>query len=129
MYLGFWGVVLLYCNIGVKSMNKQSIKKISGKSVEDYTHFLFDGCHKFYLLKSGILTENLKNSGWEQSDVYPIDVLPDMYSGSCPLRFINEAETFKTIVPQFQNIITFKNFGYRNYRINFNKIKDFIKVW
>ena len=110
-------------------MNKKNIKTISGKNVESYTHFLFDGCHKFYLLKSGILTENLKNSGWEQSDVYPIDVLPDMYSKSCPLRFINEAETFKTIVPQFQNIITFKNFGYRKYRINFNKTKDFIKVW
>jgi hypothetical protein len=60
---------------------------------------------------------------------YPIDVLPDMYSESCPLRFISEAETFKYFVPQFQNITTFKNFGYRNYRINFNKVKNNIKVW
>lgn len=104
-------------------------KTISRKVAEGYTHFLFDGCHKFYLLKSGILTKNLKDSGWEQRDVYPIDVLPDMYSESCPLRFIDEAETLKTIVPQFQNIITFRNFGYRNYRINFNKRKNFIKVW
>lgn len=110
-------------------MDKKDIKTVSGRNVDKYTHFLFDGCHKFYLLESGTLTKNLKDSGWEQKDVYPIDVLPDMYSESCPLRFISEAETFKYFVPQFQNITTFKNFGYRNYRINFNKVKNNIKVW
>ena len=41
-------------------MDKKSIKTISGKNVEGYTHFAYDGCHKFYLLKSGILPKEFK---------------------------------------------------------------------
>ncbi len=110
-------------------MNKKTIKKISGKNVEGYTHFIYDGCHKFYLLKSGILPQNFKDNGWKQSEVYPIDVLPDMYSKSCPLRFIDDAETYKTIVPQCSNTTTFRNFGYRNYRIKFGRRTQKVEVW
>ena len=107
-------------------MKKKTIKTISGKNVDGYTHFLYDGCHKFYLLKSGKLTTDMKDSGWEQSDIYPIDVLPDTYWSSCPLRFIDVYENFKTVVPQFQNITTFRNFGYRGLRMNFDKNTNFI---
>ena len=72
--------------------NKKTIKTISGKNVEGYTHFLYDGCHKFYLLKSGKLTTDMKDNGYEQSSIYPIDVLPDMFWDSCPLRFIEDEQ-------------------------------------
>lgn len=106
--------------------DKKAIKTISGRNVEGFTHFLYDGCHKFYLLKSGKLTNDMKSSGWEQSNIHPIDVLPDMYWDSCPLRFIDEYETFKTIVPQCRGVTTFRNFGFRNIKMNFARDKQYI---
>lgn len=106
---------------------RDDIKKISNKKVEGYSYFLFDGCHKFYLLKSGILTADMKDKGYKQSDIYPIDILPDAFSCGCPLRFISTWDGYKKIVPQFRNIVTFKNFGYRNFQTNFNK--NISKVW
>lgn len=109
-------------------MNEKTIKKINGMNVEGYTHFIYDGCHKFWLLKSDTLPQNFKDNGWEQSDVYPIDTLPDMFSKSCPLRFIDDAETHKVIVPQCIETATFRNFGHRNYRIKFG-LETQKEVW
>lgn len=106
--------------------NKKTIKTISGKNVEGYTHFLYDGCHKFYLLKSGKLTTDIKDNGYEQSSIYPIDVLPDMFWDSCPLRFIDTYDNFKSIVPQCRGVTTFRNFGFRNIKLNFKRDKQYV---
>lgn len=83
---------------------------ISGKKI-DYKYFLFDGCHKFYLLDSNVLSAKMKDCGYNKSDIYPIDQLPYVFYNSCSLRFIQTWKDLKTVVPQCRNEVTFKGFG------------------
>ena len=101
--------------------NKKTIKTISGKNVEGYTHFLYDGCHKFYLLKSSKLTTDMKDIGYEQSSIYPIDVLPDMFWDSCPLRFIDTYDNSQSLLPHRRGATTFKNFASRNTKLHLTR--------
>jgi len=83
---------------------------ISGKKITQ-KWFLFDGCHKFYLLDSNKFTKEMEERGYEKTDIYPIDNLPYMFYSSCPLRLIDTWLDYKTVVPQFRGTVTFKGFG------------------
>ena len=68
--------------------------------------FFFDGCHKIYLIETPRDKKVFLSRDWEESDIYPIDQLIEIYRSSCPLKFINTCK-LKTIVPQFATQVTF----------------------
>lgn len=70
-------------------------------SKNKYKYVLFDGCHKFYLIKDNKELANIILDEGFSNDIYTIDRLPELYENSCPLRFINTYGTLKTIIPQF----------------------------
>jgi hypothetical protein len=65
--------------------------KIDGKTVEA-EGFIFDGCHKIYLVDGPAAKAQLFDSGWDRSDVRPLHQLPTVWEVSCPLRFINSGD-------------------------------------
>lgn len=95
---------------------------ISGKKI-NYSHFLFDGCHKFYLADK--FTEDMRKAGYTENDFHPIDELPYDFFNSCPLRFIQTWEDFKHIVPQCRCHVTFNGFGKFGYiaKLDFSRNK------
>ena len=97
---------------------------ISGKKISQ-KWFLFDGCHKFYLLDSNRCTKDIKERGYSETDIHPIDDLPYMFYNSCPLRFIEVWKDYKSIVPQCRRFVTFKGFGKFGWtaKIDFDKDK------
>jgi hypothetical protein len=96
---------------------------ISGKKI-NYTHFLFDGCHKFYLTNESKVTDEMLECGYTQDDLFPIDELPYMFYNSCSLRFISTFEDLKRIVPQCRSQVTFRGFGKYGYSAKMDFIKD-----
>ena len=68
--------------------------------------FFYDGCHKIYLIETPHDKKVFLSRDWEESDIYPIDQLIEIYRSSCPLKFIDTCE-LKTIVPQFATQVTF----------------------
>ena len=68
--------------------------------------FFFDGCHKIYLIETPRDKKDFLSNDWEESDIYPIDQLIEIYRNSCPLKFINTCK-LETIVPQFATQVTF----------------------
>ena len=67
--------------------------------------FAFDGCHKFYLLKTYGEKVEAEQYGYK---IYPIKELPRMFWNSCPLRFISTWDLTEKIVPQGFNAVTFE---------------------
>ena len=88
--------------------------KIRGKEI-NYTHFYFDGCHKFYLTNDTKLSADMESNGWTEKDLFPINELPEKFYHSCPLRFIQVAGTFERIIPQGAGHATFRNFDGKTY--------------
>ena len=68
--------------------------------------FFYDGCHKIYLIETPQDKKVFFSRDWEESDIYPIDQLIEIYRNSCPLKFIDTCK-LKTIVPQFATQVTF----------------------
>lgn len=68
--------------------------------------FFFDGCHKIYLIETPRDKKVFLSRDWEESDIYPIDQLIEIYRNSCSLKFIDTCK-LKTIVPQFATQVTF----------------------
>lgn len=75
------------------------MKTINGINVSA-TEFFFDGCHKFYIPDTPEDYEKMYGCGWEPADLYPIDLLPEIWVESCPLRFIESVDFSKVYVPQ-----------------------------
>ena len=76
------------------------VKSINGKKI---THlaFLYDGCHKIYLVKDGKFTDEMVEKNYEPSDLYLQDQnIIQCFEDSCPLRFIQDWETFESFVGQ-----------------------------
>lgn len=74
----------------------------------NYTHFAFDGCHKFYLFNKKQSLKEILGNCWEEKDIFPISKLPEMFINACPLRFMDDALTLKGIVEQGQKSTTIK---------------------
>ena len=77
-----------------------------GKYKTKAKEFFFDGCHKIYLIETPQDKKVFLSRDWEESDIYPIDQLIEIYRNSCPLKFIDTCK-LKTIVPQFATQVTF----------------------
>lgn len=50
--------------------------------------FVWDGCHKIYLLESPIDKRDALENGYTLEDFYPIKKLGTIYRKSCSLKFI-----------------------------------------
>ena len=68
--------------------------------------FFYDGCHKIYLIETPRDKKVFFSRDWEESDIYPIDQLIEIYRTACPLKFISTCK-LQTIVPQFATQVTF----------------------
>ena len=99
--------------------------KISGKEVKQ-KYFLFDGCHKFYLINERKITKDMQEKNWSKADVFPINDLPSEFYNSCSLRFIQDWESFKNIVPQCRKRVTFSGYGDKGYTTTIDFEKDVI---
>ena len=80
------------------------LMRISGVDVSRARGFIFDGCHKIYLLRKKAEVERWRADGY---DIHPMKELERTFANSCPLRFINWAGTLETVVPQFAQRVTF----------------------
>lgn len=80
--------------------NDDSTKlKINGKPVAA-THFVYDGCHKIYLISTPADRENLLAHKWLESDLRPIVELPAAWKTTCSLRFIGSGDLQTEYVAQ-----------------------------
>lgn len=70
--------------------------KINNKPVTG-SQFAYDGCHKIYILET---EENVIEARNEGFDIYPIEKIQEIYSGSCPLKFIDNWNLNNKYVPQ-----------------------------
>ena len=73
--------------------------KINGIGFEA-DKFFYDGCHKIYLGDTREGCDGMFASGWTQEEVYPIELLPQIWASTCPLRFILSADLGRTFVAQ-----------------------------
>ncbi len=66
-------------------------KEITKESVitDDLTLFVWDNCHKIYLIQDQEDIESAKEILGDDIIFYNIDELQDIYNRSCPLRFIS----------------------------------------
>lgn len=78
---------------------------INGKEVKGIG-FVYDGCHKIYVVEEDDIQEVYKMWG-EHTCIYPLDRILEIYESSCDLRFIYswklEDEHFIKYVSQFEN--------------------------
>lgn len=54
--------------------------------------FVWDGCHKIYLIDSPESRQQLLEHGWSENDFRPLNDLPQAWNSSCPLRFISSGD-------------------------------------
>ena len=65
--------------------------------------FLWDGCHKIYILQNEDDKQHaIKENGYNEDDVYPLERLEEIYEKSCCLRFIENYDLQKIYVRQFE---------------------------
>lgn len=62
--------------------------------------FMWDSCHKFYLVRDASDRESMLEAGWSAEDILPIDQLPAAWRQSCPLRFISSGDLAEQFVAQ-----------------------------
>lgn len=61
------------------------------------TEFGFDGCHKIYVCDTEEGRAKLVELGY---DLYPMEVLPEVWTSTCSLRFIQSGDLERTYVSQ-----------------------------
>ena len=61
--------------------------------------FLYDGCHKIWLIRDTADMEDMRTAGWSDTDMYDIHGLPQAWEDSCPLRFIQTGD-LNDVIPQ-----------------------------
>ena len=82
----------------MEKMKKNTVFRING---DKYKGFVWDDCHKIYLLET---QKDLRLAKIQGYDPLPMEDLPCVWRDTCPLRFINTFGTLKTIVPQFSGV-------------------------
>lgn len=92
-----------------KNRKDNAVKNYLGVTAKingNYTNakeFIWDGCHKIWLIESPEGKKSMMENGWEESDIYPISKLKKAYNESCILRFIGIAgRCGKNYVEQFE---------------------------
>lgn len=64
---------------------------INGEQV-DGLGFMWDECHKFYLVRDDNDLRSIRANGWEAETLLPLEKLPQMWARQCGLGFINSAD-------------------------------------
>lgn len=54
--------------------------------------FIYDDCHKIYLITSAAGLKQMLDHGWDRSDLRHPSELPEVWKDTCGLRFINDAD-------------------------------------
>lgn len=80
------------------SHETKPVRKINGIPVDE-RKFAFDNCHKIYLLKSEDEANDASEYGYA---IHPIEELPECWTDTCPLRFVQRWSTYEDIVCQFE---------------------------
>ena len=81
--------------------------KINDKTISpDFIGFVFDGCHKIYLVKESDL-ESVEEIWGEDEPVYLMSFLPVCYKNSCSLKFISSWDLKEHFVRQFEDKVVF----------------------
>lgn len=70
---------------------------------DDLTLFVYDNCHKIYLIEDKDDIEEVKKTWGEDTIFYNIDELPKIWKETCPLRFISNWKLDKQIIRQCYN--------------------------
>lgn len=73
--------------------------KINGQTITT-THFVWDGCHKIYLLETP--EDEAKAIEYGYDAPIPISEIQDVWEQSCSLRFISTFGSLQDVVPQFE---------------------------
>lgn len=76
--------------------------KINGTPVEA-EGFIWDGCHKIYLIDSPASREKMLGCGWSEADIRPLAGLVDAWNRSCSLRFISSGDLKRDYIEQCED--------------------------
>lgn len=76
--------------------------KINGMTVEA-DGFIWDGCHKIYLIDTPESLLQMLESGWSTDNIRPISELPDAWNSSCYLRFISSGDLTRQYISQCED--------------------------
>lgn len=77
--------------------------RINGKHYS-YSYFVFDGCHKIYLIHKKDF-KDIAKEGYSRDNIFPVSELETVFKCSCPLRFISRWDNvFDDVVKQCENM-------------------------
>lgn len=68
--------------------------------IDSLSLFVYDGCHKIYIVEDQDDIESVKQTWRVDETFYNIDELPNIWNNSCPLRFISNWKLDKQYVRQ-----------------------------
>ena len=79
---------------------------INGRKI-DGIGFIWDGCHKIYIIQTPEELEESKQYGYTMNDFYIMERLKEIYDKSCPLRFIEsfDLQNMKVYAPQCSDVV------------------------
>ncbi len=80
--------------------------------------FVFDGCHKIYLVDDDDVEDVKKNWG-DDTQFYPIERLPYVFWNTCSLRFISCWKGDR-VVPQCESVVKIR-IENKQYELDFRK--------
>lgn len=64
--------------------------------------FIYDGCHKIYIVEDQEDREIAYRDGYIDSDFYPIEEIESVFNNSCSLRFISNVSLTRRYADQFE---------------------------
>ena len=83
-----------------QKMSKR-LKSINGHSVANALGYVFDGCHKFYIVEDNEDMETVKREWMPDEVILPLDEsMVEAFRKSCPFRFVMNWKLDAEIVPQ-----------------------------
>ena len=90
----------------METQTKWELIKVGRCSVRKAKGFIWDECHRIYLVPNDASLRKFKAEG---ETIYPMKKLESIFNNSCPLRFILWYDADLTsVVPQFARRVTFK---------------------
>ena len=86
----------------IKELDKNAKEVLNEHIITgDSTRFVWDGCHKIYLVETEQDVLDVKELCGEDEILYPLEDLPRIWRQSCPLKFISNFSLTKQFVHQF----------------------------
>lgn len=84
----------------IREYEYESEKLIKESYVDELTLFVWDECHRIYLVENQNDIESVKQTWGDDTIFYNIDKLPKIWYKSCPLRFVYNWSGTKRYVEQ-----------------------------